>query len=72
MYKVYQPDIIKKTKKGLKKLVKGTKIFLKKRKTKRNKMVPNDIKIFVKMKSKGWLSIEKDVVKYKKIKPPHK
>ena len=35
------------------KLVKGIKIFLKKRKIKSNNMVANDIKIFLSMKSKG-------------------
>ena len=52
-------DIIKKTKKCYKKgSVKGNKIFLKKKKNS-NSMVANYIKIFLKVKSKNWLSIKK-------------
>ena len=43
----------KKTKKGFqKRLVKGTKIFLKKKKTKNTNMVMSDIEIFLKKKRK--------------------
>ena len=42
-----------------KKFVKGIKIFLKKKKGKRNNMVVNDLKIYHKMKNKGWFIIEK-------------
>ena len=44
----------------------------KKRKTKSENMVASNIKIFLKMKNKGWLSIEKNVMKYGKVKPLHK
>ena len=42
-----------------KNLVKGIKVFLKKKKKKSNNMVVNDVKIYQKMKNKGFLSIEK-------------
>ena len=51
--------------------MKGIKIFLKKRKTKSDNMVANNIKTFLKMKKKGKLSI-KNVMKYEKIKLFHK
>ena len=34
--------------------------------------VAKDTKIFLKMKNKGYLSIEKNIIKYGKIKPLHK
>ena len=40
-------------------LVKGLKIYLKKKTTRSDNIVVNDIKIFQKIKSKGYLSIEK-------------
>ena len=44
----------KKTKKRLKKSpVKGIKIFLKKKQTKSENMVVNDVRIFLKMRNKG-------------------
>ena len=49
----------KKTKKGFKKIAKGIRIFLKKKKIKSGNMVADDIKISQKMKNKGYLSIEK-------------
>ena len=62
-----------KSKKTFKKrLMKGIKIFLKKRKTESENMVANDIKISLNMKSKDLLSTEKDIVKFRKIKPLHK
>ena len=41
--------------------MKGIKILQKKKKTKRENMAVNAIKISLKMKNKSWLSIEKDV-----------
>ena len=35
-------------------------------------MVRDNIKIYLKMKNKGWLSIEKFLIKYGKIKLLHK
>ena len=49
--------------KVLKKLVKGLKNFVKKRKTKSNNMVTSNIKMSQEMKNKGQLSIEKNVIK---------
>ena len=47
-----------KTKKSFqKRLVKGTKIFQKKKKKRRVNMIVNNIKKFQRLKSKGWLSI---------------
>ena len=43
-----------------KKLVKDIKVFLKRRK--RDNLVVNDTNIYQKMKSKDWLSIEKDIM----------
>ena len=43
-----------------KKLVKDIKVFLKRRK--RDNLVANDTNIYQKMKSKDWLSIEKDIM----------
>ena len=52
--------MIKNKKKGFKKrLLEDVKSPLKKRKTKSQNMVRNDIKIFLKMKGKGSSSIEK-------------
>ena len=48
------------------KLAKGIKIFLKKRKAKKS-MVANDIHIFLNMKNKVYLSIEKKYYKVCKI-----
>ena len=42
-----------------KKLVKDIKVFLKRRK--RDNLAVNDTNIYQKMKSKDWLSIEKDI-----------
>ena len=56
----------KKTKKGFKKRpMKGIKIFQKKIKTKSENMIVNDIEIFLKMKHKGWLKIEKFILNTK-------
>ena len=43
-----------------KKLVKDIKVFLKRRK--RDNLAVNDTNIYQKMKSKDWLSIEKDIM----------
>ena len=43
-----------------KKLAKDIKVFLKRRK--RDNLVVNDTNIYQKMKSKDWLSIEKDIM----------
>ena len=64
-YEINQSNIIKKTKKGFRiNLVKGIKIFLKKKK--RN-IVAKDTKIFLNVKNKSQLSIEKHIIKYGKI-----
>ena len=58
----------KKQRKDLKKnLIKDTKILLKMEKIKIENVVLNDIRISQKLKSKGYLSIEKDIMKCKKI-----
>ena len=49
-------------------LMKITKIFQKMKKTKSKNMVKNTIKISQKIKNKSQLSIEKDIMKCKKIK----
>ena len=46
-----------------KKLVKDTKVFLKKKKKKCNNMVMNDTQIYQKVKNKSLLSIEKYIIK---------
>ena len=46
--------------------MKGIKIFQKKIKTKSENIIVNDIEIFLKMKQKGSLKIEKFILKYKK------
>ena len=77
-----QLDSIRKTKKGIeKRLVKGIKIFQKKKKTKSKKMVVNKMKNFlkkknikvvsmnvnaVKMKNKGQLNTKKNYIMQKK------
>ena len=43
-------------------------VFLRKRNKKKEYMGVNDIKIFQKMKIKNQLSIEKNIIKYEKIK----
>ena len=45
------------------KLVKVIKIFLKKKNKKSNNMIVNNTKIYLKMKNKNWLSIEKHTTK---------
>ena len=51
-----------------KKLVKNIKVFIKKKKKKGDTMVLNNTKIYQKMKSKSWLSIEKSPdYNYKKL-----
>ena len=45
--------------------VKGIKILMKK---KNDNMAMNDIRISQKLKNKGWLSIEKEIMKCEKIK----
>ena len=45
------------------KLVKVIKIFLKKKNKKSNNMIVNNTKIYLKMKNKNWLSIEKHITK---------
>ena len=50
-------------------LVKNIEIFLKKEKTKRDKMIINDIKISLKTKTKGRLSIEGIILRQTKKKP---
>ena len=52
--------------------MKGDKIFLQKRKTKSRNMVAKDRKISQKMKNKDQLSVEKGIIKYRKIKLLHK
>ena len=49
-----------------KKLVKYVKIFLRKKKKKRHNMVAKDTKIYLKMKDKSLLSIEKKIIKWEK------
>ena len=56
---MFQLNIIKKTKKDYKKLVKDIKIFRKKKKKKSVNMFVNITKIIQKMKKPNWLSIEK-------------
>ena len=56
---MFQLNIIKKTKKDYKKLVKDIKIFRKQKKKKSVNMFVNITKIFQKMKKPIWLSIEK-------------
>ena len=58
--------------KDLKEIVKGIKSFLKKSKLKSDNMVTNDIKISQKMKNESYLSIEKNIMKYVKMKMLHK
>ena len=55
LFPLTEPDIIKKKNKERlqKKLVKGIKIFLKKRKTKSENMITNNITIFLRTKNKG-------------------
>ena len=66
------PDISRKNKKILKKkLAKGIKIFLKKRKTISNNTAPNDIKMSQKTK-KIQAEHRKNVIKQGKIKLLHK
>ena len=63
----------KNNKKGFKKqFMEDIKIFLKKKKTKSNNIVMRNIKIPQKMENKGWLGIEKNIIKYVKTKPVHK
>ena len=50
-----------------KNIVKNIKISLKKKKTKSVNMVVNAIKIFLKMKNKELLSIEKIVLEFKEL-----
>ena len=50
-----------------KKLVKSIQIFLKKRKAKSKNMFVNNGKIFLRVKIKVWLSIEKNIMKYGEI-----
>ena len=50
-----------------KKLVKDIKIFLKKKKKKRNNMAINVTKISQKLKNKSLLSIEKNIIKSEKM-----
>ena len=49
-----------------KKLVKDTKVFLKKKKKKRKNMVVNDTKIYQGMINKSLLGIEKNIIKQEK------
>ena len=54
-------------KEGLqKKLLKDIKVFLEKKKKKSDNMVVNDTKIYQKMKTESWLSIEKNIYHEKK------
>ena len=46
-----------------KKIAKGIKVFLKKKKKKSGAMVLNDAKIYQKMKNKSFLSKEKNIIK---------
>ena len=48
-----------------KRLIKDIKILPKKKKRLSDNMVANNIKISMKMKNKGWFSIEKKVIIYK-------
>ena len=47
-------------------------MFLRKRKTKGNNVAMNNIKIFQKIRNQGYLSVNKGIMKYGKIKPLHK
>ena len=54
-------------KEGLqKKLLKDIKVFLEKKKKKSDNMVVNDTKIYQKMKTESWLSIEKKYIPWEK------
>ena len=62
------PKYYQKAKRRFKKSpLKDIKILLKKKKIKSNNKTANDIRISRKMKNKGWLSIEKNIMKCKKI-----
>ena len=69
---IHQLNIIKNQKRIQKKFVKGNKIFLMKKKKKSGNMNVTDTKIFLSMISKGQLSVEKNIIKYGKIKPLYK
>ena len=49
----------------------GIEVSLKK-KTEIDNMAESDIKVYLKMKNKGWFSIEKVILKCGQIKPIHK
>ena len=50
-----------------KSLVKDIKVFLKKKKEKSGNIGMNDTKISLRIKSKGWLSIEKNITESEKM-----
>ena len=65
---IHQLNIIKVTKEDYKNsLVKDIKVFLKKKKKKSGNIGMNDTKISLRIKSKGWLSIEKNITESKKM-----
>ena len=65
---IHQLNIIKVTKEDYKKrLVKDIKVFRKKKKKKSGNIGMNDTKIFLWIKSKGWLSIEKNITESQKM-----
>ena len=57
----------KNKKRPQKSLVRDIKFSPKKKKKKGVNTAANDIKIFLNMASKGWLNIEKSIMKYKEV-----
>ena len=70
MFKCSSAKYYENTKERLqkKKLLKDIKVFLRKEKKKSNHMVPNNTKIYQKMKNKSLLSIVKNIIKCKQYK----
>ena len=65
---IHELNIIKVTKEDYKKsLVKDIKVFRKKKKKKSGNIGMNDTKIFLWIRSKGWLSIEKNITESGKM-----
>ena len=60
-------EITKEDYKKKKRLVKNIKVFPKKKKKKSNNMSVNDIQFSLKLKNKGWLSIEKYITRQKTL-----
>ena len=64
--KIRQPNLIKAIKKNTKKAIKRYQSLFKEEKEKSNNIVMNNTKICQKMKNKGLLSIEKNIVNLEK------